>query len=78
MIKLKAYDFKCGKCEYVTLEEDHLFEVYMEIYHEHNSYHVRCFKSVKNSSVTDRITWEVFDTFKQTKEYCYKVINFHK
>lgn len=61
MNNLTAYQLRCGYVQTSTINIDHLFQFRGQIYAEHNSYHVRFFKEVKNSSSCDRLCWEVFD-----------------
>ena len=52
-----------------TIKECFLFIEYIEIYKEHNHYHVRHFNRVKGSSSLDKLNWETFDKFSDAKKY---------
>jgi hypothetical protein len=67
-MKGEAYFLKCGHVKTKILFTDHLFNVKLELYHEHNAYHVRMFKNVVNSSSCDRIAWEVLPTLKEANK----------
>ena len=62
---LKAYDFRCGKVYGEIINRDHLYHTTLEIYNQHNCYHIRLFKWTNNSSVCDKLAWETCNTLKE-------------
>lgn len=78
MKDLTAYQLACGNVQKIILEQDDLFLTDMELYKEHNAFHIRCFKKVKNSSSCDHISWEVFDKLTEARYYWNKMIKFYK
>jgi hypothetical protein len=69
MNNISSYALACGSVQSVIISEDDLFQVYGELYKEHNTYHVRAFKRVKHSSSSQRLVWESFDTVKEARKF---------
>lgn len=66
--KLSAYELKCGKVQQETIDKDHLFSIIIEIYSELNSYHVRAFRVVNNSSSFERLHWSTYDKHNEAQK----------
>lgn len=64
-----AKEFNHGVNYYASLESDHLFSKRLQIYKEHNVYHVRVFHCVNNSPSSTRLIWQVFETLKDVKQF---------
>lgn len=67
--QLTAYQLSCGYVQKTILKSCHLFETTLELYKEHGHYHVRSFRLVNNSSSAERLTWEVFDSLKDARNF---------
>lgn len=68
-MQLSEYQLSCGYIQQKTLKTSYLFETKIELYKEHNCYHVRAFNYVKGSSSCDKIAWTTFDELKNARKY---------
>lgn len=76
--KLSVYQLKCG---YVQVEEVFLtcyHWVKLELYNEHNCYHVRAFNSVKGSSISNKLAWDCFDSVKDARKRFIELSNLYR
>lgn len=68
MIDLKAYDLSCGKVQKENINVTYLYYVTIELYKEHNVYHVRAFNHFRGSSVSDRLAWDTYNKVKDARK----------
>lgn len=65
--QLNDYELSCGFVQEKLISSDQLFYVKVELYKEHDTFHIRAFKCIHNSSSCTRLSWDIEDNFNQAQ-----------
>lgn len=66
--RLNDYKLSCGCVQQLTVCSDHLFTITIELYKEHEAYHIRVFKHGNNSTSCTKLAWEIKTSFKEAQD----------
>lgn len=66
--RLNDYELSCGYVQQLKVCSDHLFTITIELYKEHEAYHIRAFKRVNNLTSCTKLAWEIKDSFKEAQD----------